>query len=162
MILLALIEALVHHRKSLVLILVKQRQNFGCVCITTVSGNSYLNGKKIHKYKAKNKNVKFPNLYLISISRKKYFVDDLSTKVCVPSKIKDVNVKAFNMTKNSVIVCDKISNATDQCYQQMWQILYMESYPPPLPLHSPTPRKMGGRFHWALGDLKVLPAPGGA
>ena len=26
---------------------------------------------------------------------------------------------------------------------------------------NPPPRKMGGQFYWALGDLKFSPAPGG-
>ena len=28
------------------------------------------------------------------------YVDGLSTKICIPNKTKDINVKAFNMTKN--------------------------------------------------------------
>ena len=31
--------------------------------------------------------------------------DDLSTKICVPSKIKDVNVKVYNIT-TGMILCD--------------------------------------------------------
>ena len=42
------------------------------------------------------------NYYLFMVSLHKcsgscYVVDDLSTKICVPSKIKDVNVKLFSM-----------------------------------------------------------------
>ena len=58
-ILLVLIETLVHQRKSLGSILVKQRQSFVCVCITRVIiVICWLKDKKVCKFKA---NDKFPN-----------------------------------------------------------------------------------------------------
>ena len=64
-ILLVLMEALVHQKKSLVLILVKQRRYN--------DDNSYLfvNEKKICKFKANNRNVNFSNYFFQgSISNK--------------------------------------------------------------------------------------------
>ena len=56
---------LVQPRKSLVLILVKQRQSFAWVCITIIIiVNLFVNRKikikKLKKLKADDKNVKFP------------------------------------------------------------------------------------------------------
>ena len=51
------------------------------------------------------------NYYLFMISLDKCrgscnVVDDLSTKICIPSKVKDVNVKVFNMITRRNETCD--------------------------------------------------------
>ena len=65
-----LMEALDHQRKRLVLILVKQTQNFAPVCITTAAIVVYLlMAKKLLTLKSIKNNVNFPiQSYLESIS----------------------------------------------------------------------------------------------
>ena len=67
-------DALVHQRKSLILILVKQTQNFAWVCL---GDNSYLfvNGKEIFKFKADNKNFN-------CLSQFQFFLGSISTGFC--------------------------------------------------------------------------------
>ena len=69
-ILLVLIETLVHQKKSLVSILVKQRQSFVCVCITRmIIVICWLKDKKVCKFKANNK---FPNQCSLRTISNKY------------------------------------------------------------------------------------------
>ena len=56
-------EALVYQRKVLVLILVKETQNFVCVCIIMVF--LFVNGKEIFKFKADNRNLNFPTQFCL-------------------------------------------------------------------------------------------------
>ena len=59
-----LMEALVHQRRSLILILVKQRQHFVWVCIRMVIIIiCLLTEKKIFKFETNNKNVNFQNQF---------------------------------------------------------------------------------------------------
>ena len=67
---LVLMEALDHQKKTLVLVLLKQTQNFVWVyIIMMIIVICLLMEKKIFKFKADNKNVNFPTqFYLVSIS----------------------------------------------------------------------------------------------
>ena len=67
--LLVLMEALVHQNKSLVLILVKQKQIFFCLHYNYDNSYLFVNGKRIYKFKSSNGNNNFPTwFYLGSIS----------------------------------------------------------------------------------------------
>ena len=69
---LGIMEASVHERKSLVLILVKQIQKFAWVCIimAIIVIFFFVNGNEINMLKADNKNASFPNQFY---SRKHIF-----------------------------------------------------------------------------------------
>ena len=58
-------EALVQQKQNLILILLKQTQNFSSVCIIMLMiVIFFVNGKEIFNFKANNKNVNFPNFIL--------------------------------------------------------------------------------------------------
>ena len=57
--LLEIIEALVHQRRNLVLILVKQTMFYLSLHYNADSSYLFVNGKEIFKFKAYNKNVNF-------------------------------------------------------------------------------------------------------
>ena len=64
-------QALVHQKKILVLILVKLRQTLTWVCISMVIIVICQLMEKIYKFKINNKNVKFPSPFCLeSISNK--------------------------------------------------------------------------------------------
>ena len=54
-------EALVHQKKKLILLIVKQRQSFVWVHYNAGNSDLFVNGKEICKCKASNKNNSFPS-----------------------------------------------------------------------------------------------------
>ena len=82
-------RVLVHQRKSLVLILVKQSQNFAWVYIAImIIVIFFYNRKEINKFKANNKNGNFPTQFCLgSISSKFDYVE--SEKLSLKGSVYD-------------------------------------------------------------------------
>ena len=101
LVVLVLIEALVHQRKSLVLILVKQT-HFPLSLHYDVD-NSYLfvNGKEIFMFKVNNKNVNFPTQFCLgSISN--WFDDTDSREVSLKGNVYDFSVDYNAIDKSDI------------------------------------------------------------
>ena len=109
-----LIEALVKHKKRLVLILVKHSQNFVWVCISTVIIYWFVNRKEIYKFKANNGIVNFSTQFSLgSISIRfgagdfrevslKWNVYDFSVHCNDIDKYDILNILKYLMVKNNI------------------------------------------------------------
>ena len=71
-----LVEDSVHQRKYLVLILVKQPQNFVRVCFIMLISYFLVIGKEIFKFKTGNKNVNFPTQFYLGIISKGFSANE--------------------------------------------------------------------------------------
>ena len=107
-------EALVHQKRSLVLILVKQTQNF-----VDNADNSYFldNRKEIFKFKAYNKNVNFPTQFCPgSISNR--FSATESKEVSLNGNVYHVSVQYNSIDKSDILnihKCLMTQNNIKQC-----------------------------------------------
>ena len=117
-ILLVLMETLVHQKKSLVLILVKQKQK-PFLSLHYNGHNSYfsVNGKEICKFKASDKNINFPTqFYLGIISNKLNYVyeEEVSLKANVYHFPIDYNAinKSDILDIHKYLLVKKIQNKT--------------------------------------------------
>ena len=93
-------KALLSQRKSLILILVKQTLNFVWLHIA----NSYLfvNGKEILKFKADNKNVKFPTQFCLESTSNGHDVTE-SREVSLKGSVYDFSVDYNFIDKSDIL-----------------------------------------------------------
>ena len=99
-------DALAQQRKILVLLLVKQTQNFAWVCIITLIIVMFVNGKEILKFKANNKNVNFPTQFCLgSISNG--FRATESREVSLNGNVYDFSVDYNSMDKSGLLNIQK-------------------------------------------------------
>ena len=100
--LLALMEALVHQKKTFKINFSKAKTKF-CLSLPYNSDNSYLfvNGKEIYKFKATNKNVNFFSQFCLgSISNKLDYAD--SKEVSLKGNVYDFSVDYNSIDKSNI------------------------------------------------------------
>ena len=98
-----LMEALDQQKRSLILILLKQKQKF-CLRLHYIADNSYLfaNGKEIFKFKTDNENVNFPTQFCHGNLSNGFSATD-SSKVSLNGNVYDFSVDYKSIDKSNIL-----------------------------------------------------------
>ena len=98
-----LMEALDQQKRSLILILLKQKQKF-CLRLHYIADNSYLfaNGKEIFKFKTDNENVNFPTQFCHANLSNGFSATD-SSKVSLNGNVYDFSVDYKSIDKSNIL-----------------------------------------------------------